>query len=215
MSWPYLRAACALCLPTTQKIIAIALGDGAAFDGTVKMSNAAIGKFTGQSHQTVRQGLRALRRSTLVCVAEHGTPLAAPLYRLMYPGAFSTDTPLESRPPLDSRDLKSAAEGLKKLEGNDRSLIPSARSRKAEAARRLEMPTRDQVTKLVHILIDDPVVEITCDGDLRELIKRACADAYFVYDSAIVQDGINRALAQRGQNPQRPLDIDRARRRAR
>ena len=78
----------------------------------------------------------------------------------------------------------------------------SAAPKPARARRRvLESPTRDQVTKLVHILLDDRELAFSERGDLQELVKRACAQADFLYNTVVVEDGIGRALAARGVDP--------------
>lgn len=193
MSWPYLKAATELRLPAPLKIVALALGDFAEVNGTVCASNARIRRWTGQSHQTVRQLVRELVRRQLASSLTEPSPLSAARFSLHYPGA------LETRAPLDSRDLKVAREVLKDLEPNDRSLIPSNKSRKASRGR--ELPTNAQIQKLVHVVIEDPHTQITEDGDLVEMVKRACSQAGFEYHPQQVTSAINQVLAARGRPP--------------
>lgn len=68
------------------------------------------------------------------------------------------------------------------------------------------MPTNAQLLKLTYVILDDPQTQLTDDvGDLIEMLKRACAQADFVYDSGTVQAVVNQALASRGLKPWLPL----------
>lgn len=229
MSWPYLKAACEICqrypLPTNEKVIIVALGDRAPFSGLVSASNLDLRIWTSLSEQSVRRSLRELMRRKIVSLRQAPSVYSKALWRLHYPGATQAA-------PTTQAGAANAAPGAKPgdpllPEGQDYSpvLIPKSTGRRAAppaprtqfGARRQETPTPDQVAKLVHVLLDDDQVQIANEGDLEVLMKKACAQADFLYNTEVVVTGIRRALAARGIDPRnyRTQEIRRARRRAR
>lgn len=208
MSWPAIAAvAASRRLPPMLKLLLLALADYTdATTGLATVSNRKLRAWTGQSEQSVRRGLKELEQRQLVRIERQPTVYECAAYAIppaivvggatVAGGAKSPDLLLPGRHP-------------------NRSITDPVQKQKSRAAaeRRLEVPTRDQVTKLCHLLIDDPHTQIDDEGDLDELLKRACNRAGFLYDGTVVRDGINRALAQRNQNLNRPFNLERARRR--
>lgn len=203
MSWPYLKAATELRLPTSLKIVALALGDFSEVNGQVCASNARIQRWTGQTHQTVRVQLRELQRRELTLTLTAAGPLSAARLKLQYPGV----RPLEIRGPLDVRDLNTSSEVLQNLELNDRSLIPSNKSRKAGTAGAAPVenlgnePTTKQVTKFVHeLMADNRYDHQTLNADLTADMKSLLRTRNFDYDTPLglenLRKGIDSGLAQ-------------------
>lgn len=204
MSWPFVALAWPIPLAPMVKLVALALADQADPKGAVVVSLTQLRRMTGQSEQTVRRSLRELQLAQLV-TGGTGSGASFGRYQLHYRAATVVGVP-------ESQGCQAGQGGLPDRFLTLDPLIDPVKQ-KSRAAPRLEIPTRDQVTKLVHVLIEDPAVEISDGADLRELLKRACAHAGFHYDADVVTDGINRALAQRGLNPNLPLDVRRVRRR--
>lgn len=204
MSWNQVSAAWKILnLTPSQKFTLLALSDQADAAGNVVASNLELQRLTSQSEQTVRRALKQLQALKRVEQVQAGDGRVRARFRLHLTGATVVGVPPRQGFQTSDRGVPNP------ILSTDPLLIPT--SRKAEAPRRLEIPTRDQVTKLVHVLIEDDGVEIGDDGDLRELVKRACVRADFVYDRAVVDDGIMRALAARGHDPNHPLDLKRLR----
>lgn len=222
MSWPYVAATWHLRLDPILKLVLLALADQADMRGTVGASRQTLERLTGLGRSTVKRSLRALGAKD-VHLVEALRPAGQGLskeYRLHIPGV---------RSGVQSGPGSRTAPGSTEVRGGGHSEptpspVQIPRSIKAEAARpprstrhRHEEPTADQVTKLAHVLMDDPAVQITEGGDLVELMKRACAQAGFLYDTAVVDNGIKRALAARGIDPTNYLtaNLQNARRRVR
>lgn len=199
MSWPYLKAAGELRLPMPQKITALGLGNYADSAGVVTVGNALLRKWTGASEQTVRRAVRALVQRELVRLAAAGFAGDASTYQLHYPGASLVGGAGLVGPVDVEGGAKRASREVPVWQPNDRSLIPSNKSRKA--SRRREVPTPAQIKKLVHLLVEDPYIQFEDDGDLVESVKRACAQAGFEYDSERVISAINQVLVTRGRQP--------------
>jgi hypothetical protein len=198
MSWPFVAAGWKLPVPPMVKLVALALGNEADMRGLVVVSNGHLQTLTGQSEQTVRRGCRHLADARLLEQLATGSGATFGRYQLHYDrGATLAGVP-------ERQGCRAGSGGVpERFHSLDPLRIP--KSIKAEAASAppprppvQETPTRDQVAKLVHVVLDDDVIEIGEPGDLDEQLRRACAQAHFRYDSAVVDDGIKRALAARG-----------------
>lgn len=208
MSWPYVAAHWKIRLTHVRKHVLGALADQADTAGVVSASVHHLAVMTGMSDRTVQRALEQLGQLGFVRIIQPGTPVACHRYRLTIPGVRLS--PGVSVTP----GVSDGADGCQAVGSLYPVLDPYKQKKQAEAARRLETPTRDQVTKLVHVLLEDPQVEIRDETDVYELLKSACARAGFYYDNEIINDGISRALAARGQNPKLPWNIQRLRQRS-
>lgn len=204
MSWPYLTAATRLRLPTTQKIVALALGDFAEVNGRVEgASNARLCDWTGLSKNTVKDALRELGRRTLLSVVEDAVAASstAPIYRVHYPGSMADPGSVADRGVENYPGSKRASTLGQPLTLNDHALIPKAgKAGKASRRARLEVPTGAQMLKLAATVVDDPdpTTRPTDEQDFVEKMKYACAAANFVYNTASVLSAIHQLFAARG-----------------
>lgn len=212
MSWPYLRAATGLVLPSLSKLTALALGDLAQPDGRVIASHRRLMKWTQHSEQTIRRTLRDLERRKLFATLEVADYRRAkpPTLGLRYPGALQVGGPGASQvggpgapqepDPLPGWHLNDPFTDPKSIKAAPR----PAPSVPVEKGRTPERPTPATITKLVAVIFDDEHVALDPDdqrGDLVERVKKACAQADFLYDSVVVDDAIKRFLAARGVQP--------------
>lgn len=185
--------------------------------GCVSASVRELGLMCGMSDRTVQRAMERLVKPGFVRIVQPGTPVASHRYRLTLPGV--RQSPGVSVTP----GVSESAEGCQAVG----TLLPSLdplKSIKAEPAKprarytqRKEEPTPDQVTKLAHVLWDDPAVQIATGEDFDELLKCACAQAGFVYNTAVVDVGIKRMLPSKGIDPKnwRLLNLQQLRRRSR
>lgn len=221
MSWQFVAAAWLVRLTPTQKLVLLALSNMSDPKGRVLVSNRELRRLTGLSEQSVRRSLRQLAAAALGCIrcVNRGFASDSSRYQLLHlrgatvvGGAKMVGGAKQQGGEVPNRDLSSDPLQIpKSIKAEPAAPAPSAKG----LSRREEIPTRDQVTKLVHVLLDDPVVEIRERRDLEELVKTACARADFVYNTPVVDDGIKRALAARGINPDswKAADLQQARRR--
>jgi hypothetical protein len=197
VSWPYVAAAWRVRVTPTQKLTLLALSDQADMRGRVIASNAELRKLTGLSEQSIRRALRQLR--SLVEQTSQGFASATSCYQLKHASGGATvvggaTAAGGAKSQGGEVPQRSDSSYLVQIPISRKAVAPAAP--RSQSSDRKEKPTRDQVAKLVHTILDDPLV-VTGDVDLVDAVKTACARAGFIYDRAVVDDGIARALAGR------------------
>lgn len=189
------------------KALLVALADQADASGVVACaSRSRLMAMTSQSKASVKRGLRDLLIAGLLEVAEEATPTTAQRYALRLKGGV-TQTPGVLQTPgfTQTPGVWSAGGEGSNGAASDPSYVPSAKIKAEPRVARLEVPTKGQLTKLVHTLFDNPPEWVVEFGDIDEALKRACAQAHFVYNATAVYDAVNRAVAARGGKAWLPL----------
>lgn len=174
----------------------------------------------GRCVRGVQQALACLRALGALEVERAAGRYTPTVYTVLSPAAWvqrRAPMPVESGRVMgaagDVSWVQPASPDQVKRSGNKQTAAPrTALDTLSHKGQRPEQPTVDQVTKLVHVLLDDGGLPFTERDALVDLVKTACGRAGFLYDRRVVEAGICRALAGRGCDPE-SQDLSAARRR--